>query len=759
MNFLDTKKNDQEEEGNPNGSIYSHMISHPAPSVNNNREEGKYNPNETEVNGRVGGRLRPTQIDKKKVLDAAKLNKLSLCDFKCLETTYLRSQLKITNSFHKETLEKVMFKISFNDNISFEDECYMMFKIGDLPKSKHHFTQMRSYQEIEMSSGRKSRWVLSVEAGVCSMRDALIYREQSPYTEQNIVCIGYQLLTALNILHQNMIFHSDIKPENIFLFKSEDNEWIYKIGDFGTSIICTEAVIRLEDVRGHTPGYSHPNVFEYFENTIKNKETVNFIEADLFSMAKTFKDLIRNTSLTECQELEGIIEDMMMTKIPLENILKRMQKLYEQHAKKPDESIVEKMSRINLLKNYKELLQFENNIDTLFDSRSLFDAMEYCRILEYFLLLRDFESLKLWKKATIRLFGELIQRIFINDEQRGNKVLGINLNILEASFCDEEAYMIGKTNPKEVEKFAKKKEEILKKICEESESIFGTESLASSFTKMNLFSFYEEMQKHYQLDAVQKNKLQSLFQFEVADSGPYKTKRLNILDVCRNFFGFELTEPWVVEFAIKIFQSDPNLENWIGAPPLDYYFKLQECFAEKKIQKTAQECTELLKFLFNGNLLYATIVIFLKSNNYIPFPWFYMNPSAHSEYKIYQIKKVSNQFYEEGIIDETTPKGLFDYLERNSNKNSPLENIYLADFYYYELLAGVNNYNAAISLYEKAISSMMPKLNYKSFFIYNSLCILGRAYSAGEEIENTTKSQKYFKEAEKFIMFVQKGLK
>lgn len=753
---------DQEEVDNQNPSRFHHLITEnnmqPVPTIDNN-EEVKYdpNPNDTKVPKKVGGRLRPSAIDKRKVLDAAKLNKLSLCDFKCLETTYLRSQLKITNSFHKETLEKVMFKISFNDNISFEDECYMMFKINDLPKSKHHFTQMRSYQEIQMSSGRTNRWVLSMEAGVCSMRDALTYRERekSPYTLQNIIYIAYNLLKALEILHQNMIFHSDIKPENIFLLKSEDNEWTYKIGDFGTSIICTEAVIKLEDVKGHTPGYSHPDVFDYFEQTIKKKETVNFLEADLFSMSKTLKDLIKNTSLTECKEFEEIIENMTS----LDESLKRMQKLYEQHAKKPDESLVEKMSRANLLKNYRSLLHFENDIENLFETRSLFDAMEYCRILEYFLLLRDFESLRLWKESTIRLFVELYQRIFQNDEERGKQVLGINLDILEASFCDEEAYIIGKTNPKEIEKLFKRKEELLKKICEKSESIFGKESLASSFTKMNLCSFYHDMQKHYQLDAVQNNCFNGLIQFEIADSGPYRAKRLNILDVCRRFFEFEMTEPWVVEFAVKLYQEDPNLENWIEAPPLDDYFKLQDCFADKKILKTPEEMREFLKFLFDGNMLFATIVMFQKSNNYIPFPWFYMNPSVHGEYKIKQLKKVANQYYEEGIIDETTPKALFDYLEKKSDKMSDMESIYLADFYYFRLIAGVNNKDFAIALYEKAIKSMMPKLNYKSFFVYNSLCVLGRAYSAGEEIENPAKSQKYFKEAEKFILFTKKGLK
>lgn len=55
------------------------------------------------------------------------------------------------------------------------------------------------------------------------------------FTEKQVRNIVYQILTALNYLHQSKIYHGDIKLENIMLkYHDIDNPYVYMI-DFGHS--------------------------------------------------------------------------------------------------------------------------------------------------------------------------------------------------------------------------------------------------------------------------------------------------------------------------------------------------------------------------------------------------------------------------------------------------------------------------------------------------------------------------------------------
>ena len=52
-----------------------------------------------------------------------------------------------------------------------------------------------------------------------------------PFTEREVIKIGLDLCTALELCAKNNIIHRDIKPENIFISKKGD----YKLGDFGVA--------------------------------------------------------------------------------------------------------------------------------------------------------------------------------------------------------------------------------------------------------------------------------------------------------------------------------------------------------------------------------------------------------------------------------------------------------------------------------------------------------------------------------------------
>lgn len=44
-----------------------------------------------------------------------------------------------------------------------------------------------------------------------------------------------QVLSALDFCHENNVAHRDIKPDNCLMCLDEDNEWVVKLGDFGTA--------------------------------------------------------------------------------------------------------------------------------------------------------------------------------------------------------------------------------------------------------------------------------------------------------------------------------------------------------------------------------------------------------------------------------------------------------------------------------------------------------------------------------------------
>ena len=61
--------------------------------------------------------------------------------------------------------------------------------------------------------------------------DRIILRKR--FSEQDAAKIVFQILLALNYMHQKQIVHRDIKPENILFEKSDPKDLTIKITDFG----------------------------------------------------------------------------------------------------------------------------------------------------------------------------------------------------------------------------------------------------------------------------------------------------------------------------------------------------------------------------------------------------------------------------------------------------------------------------------------------------------------------------------------------
>ena len=105
------------------------------------------------------------------------------------------------------------------------------------------------------------------------------------YTEDELISILKQLVSALSFLQKRSIAHRDIKLENILLFPNEDKnglDKIYKIGDFGEAKNKIKYNVILNTIRG-TDYYMSPELLEGINNQ-KDFVMNNPHKSDTFSL-------------------------------------------------------------------------------------------------------------------------------------------------------------------------------------------------------------------------------------------------------------------------------------------------------------------------------------------------------------------------------------------------------------------------------------------------------------------------------------------
>jgi len=141
-----------------------------------------------------------------------------------------------------------------------------------------------------------------------SFRD-MIHKKENKYTSLDLADLVYQILSALNAIHNKDIAHCDIKPGNILLEKrpprasltsKTPGEWSafpYKvrIGDFGVCYLNqTSAKVQIEVVnsRGLSVPYAAPEVFGILASTQKILPVQEFQYADVYSFGVTLWEIL-----------------------------------------------------------------------------------------------------------------------------------------------------------------------------------------------------------------------------------------------------------------------------------------------------------------------------------------------------------------------------------------------------------------------------------------------------------------------------------
>ncbi|CAD8197215.1 unnamed protein product [Paramecium pentaurelia] len=87
-------------------------------------------------------------------------------------------------------------------------------------------------------------------------------RETGFLPAETLQRLAYNLLSALNHLHQYKIAHRDLKPENLLL-RSNENNYDIILADFGLAAQLTDENILFK--RCGTPGFVAPEILDYME--------------------------------------------------------------------------------------------------------------------------------------------------------------------------------------------------------------------------------------------------------------------------------------------------------------------------------------------------------------------------------------------------------------------------------------------------------------------------------------------------------------
>jgi serine/threonine protein kinase len=80
---------------------------------------------------------------------------------------------------------------------------------------------------------------------------------KNSYSEENSAFFMRNLLQAVDFIHSNHYVHRDLKPENI-LMESWENDFLFKIADFGLAAECKEDCVQ----RCGSPGYVAPEILK-----------------------------------------------------------------------------------------------------------------------------------------------------------------------------------------------------------------------------------------------------------------------------------------------------------------------------------------------------------------------------------------------------------------------------------------------------------------------------------------------------------------
>ncbi|PYI24202.1 kinase-like protein [Aspergillus violaceofuscus CBS 115571] len=153
-------------------------------------------------------------------------------------------------------VKRVQKVIMFHHNMDYTREIQAMVRFSQ-PKYASFFVKSLGWFEDPDS--------VYITMEYFELGDLSKYLSSQPLQEAEAREIIFQLLSGLELLHDNGFVHRDLKPANIFVVQGAPN-WHVKIGDFGISKRVKDGT-RLRTVIG-TPQYLAPEVRDAYTNSV-----------------------------------------------------------------------------------------------------------------------------------------------------------------------------------------------------------------------------------------------------------------------------------------------------------------------------------------------------------------------------------------------------------------------------------------------------------------------------------------------------------
>lgn len=226
-----------------------------------------------------------------------KLKEFDYMNTEILEKLGENSTHKVYRAIKKNTLETSASAVKFlkvNKNSK-----KRFFELSQLLLEDNDETFALKQKGIFKDKTSSHTFVIEMEEGVCTLADLITKTKKLNKTFEisEIVHILKQLSKCLSFLHSQGIMHSDIKPNNIMIFKKDNNEFFFKIIDFDTSIKLQKhnELTTKDQILGFTKAYASPEISMYLRDyeKIDLNEKINLFKSDVFSLGKTFQDLMK----------------------------------------------------------------------------------------------------------------------------------------------------------------------------------------------------------------------------------------------------------------------------------------------------------------------------------------------------------------------------------------------------------------------------------------------------------------------------------